>query len=224
MQLVSAAEISSIAARFNALYTGALTDVLDRHGYLSQTLPHELAPLRPGMRMAGPAFPIEGRPHPGHDYDTSIRKILEMLGAVPSGYVAAYQTNDTTAAHFGELSATSLKSRGCAGVVLDGGCRDVEFILGEDFPVFARYTTPQDCVVRWELLGRGDVTIMIGGVRVAPGDWIVADHDGIVVVPGEEVEAVLAEAEDKASTESEIRAAVRAGSLPLEAYERYGTF
>ncbi len=216
--------IPELAARFSSLYTGALTDVLDRHRYLQQTLPPELLPLRPGMRLAGPAYPILGRPHPGHDYDTSIRKILEMLGSVTAGSVAVYQTNDRSCAHLGELSVISLASRGCAGAVIDGGARDADYILREDFPVFSRYVTPQDCVPRWELLAHGDVTVVIGGVRIAPGDWIVGDVDGIVVVPGERVEEILAEAEAKVATENEIRDAVRAGTLPLDAYERFGTF
>lgn len=221
---MSGRDLAELAARFSALYTGAITDVLDELGYLRQTLPPDLAPLREGMRLAGPAFTIEGRPHTGHDYDSSIRKILEMLGAVPPGHVAVYQTNDTSSAHLGELSVTSLKSRGCAGAVIDGGCRDIELILAEDFPVFARYVTPQDCVLRWDLVARGDVTIEIGGVRVAPGDYVVADRDGVVVVPSEVLDETLAAAEAKVATESEIRRAVRAGTLPLEAYEQFGTF
>jgi 4-hydroxy-4-methyl-2-oxoglutarate aldolase len=215
---------SDLARRFSALYTGALTDVLDRHGYLQQTLSNDLAPLRPGTRLAGPVYPVLGRPHPGHDYDTSIRLVLEMLGSVPAGSVAVYETNDRSAAHFGELSATSLASRACAGAVIDGGTRDADYILREDFPVFSRYVTPQDCVPRWELLGHGDVTIVVGGVRVALGDWIVGDPDGLVIVPGERVEEILAEAEEKVATESEIRDSVRDGMLPLDAYERFGTF
>jgi 4-hydroxy-4-methyl-2-oxoglutarate aldolase len=220
----SLSAVEDLARRFSALYTGALTDVLDRHGHLQQTLPHELAPLQAGTRLAGPVYPVLGRPHPGHDYDTSIRKVLAMLGAVPPGHVAVYQTNDSSAAHFGELSATSLAARGCAGAVIDGGTRDAEYIVREGFPVFSRYVTPQDCVPRWEVLAHGDVTIVVGGVRVAPGDWIVGDRDGLVVVPGGELDAVLSEAEAKVSTENEIRDAVRGGTLPLEAYERYGTF
>jgi regulator of RNase E activity RraA len=216
--------VSDLAQRFSALYTGALTDVLDRHGHLQQTLPVALAPLRPGMRLAGPAYTVLGCPHPGHDYDTSIRRVLEMLGSVPAGSVAVYQTNDEVNAHLGELSVTSLASRGCVGAVIDGGVRDVDYILREEFPVFARHATPQDCVPRWELLAHGDVSIVIGGVQVSPGDWIVADRDGIVVVPRDGVLEVLAEAEAKVSTENEIREAVRGGTLPLEAYERYGTF
>jgi 4-hydroxy-4-methyl-2-oxoglutarate aldolase len=198
--------------------------VLDRRGYLQQTLPPELVPLRPGMRLAGPVYPVLGRPHPGHDYDRSIRLVLEMLGAVPAGHVAVYQCNDRLSAHLGELSVTSLASRGCAGAVIDGGVRDVEYILREDFPVFSRYVTPQDCVPRWELLAHGEVAVVIGGVQVSPGDWVVGDADGLVIVPGAEVEAILAEAEEKVATENEVRDSVRRGMLPLEAYERYGTF
>jgi regulator of RNase E activity RraA len=212
------------ARRFSALYTGALTDVLDRHGYLQQTLPAELAPLRPGMRLAGPVYPVLGRPHPGHDYDRSIRRVLEMLGSVRPGSVVVYQTNDRVNAHLGELSVTSLASRGCVGAVIDGGARDIDYMLQEEFPVFARHITPQDCIPRWELLAHGDVSIIIGAVQIAPGDWIVGDRDGLVVVPGERVAEVLAETEQKVATENEIRDAVRAGTLPLAAYERYGTF
>jgi regulator of RNase E activity RraA len=213
-----------LARRFSALYTGAVTDVLDRRGYLQQTLPNELAPLRPGMRVAGPAYTVLGRPHPAHEYDTSIRRILEMLGSVPHGSVAVYQTNDSQNAHLGELSVTSLAARGCVGAVIDGGARDIEYMLQVDFPVFARHVTPQDCVPRWELVAHGDVSIEIGAVQVTPGDWIVGDRDGLVVVPGSCLEVVLDEAEQKVAMENEIRDAVRQGSLPLEAYERYGTF
>jgi 4-hydroxy-4-methyl-2-oxoglutarate aldolase len=216
--------IADLARRFSSLYTGALTEVLDRHGHLQQTLPAELAPLRPGTRLVGPVYPVLGRPHPGHDYDTSIRLVLEMLGSVPPGHVAVYETNDRASAHFGELSATSLASRGCAGAVIDGGTRDADYILREDFPVFARHRTPQDCVPRWELLGHGEVAIVVGGVQVAPGDWNVGDRDGLVIVPGDKVEEIAGEAEEKVATENEIRDSVRHGMLPLEAYERYGTF
>jgi regulator of RNase E activity RraA len=224
MAALATTDLGELGSRFSALYTGAITDVLDRLGLRSQTLPPELAPLRPGLRLAGPAYPVRGEVRTDVDYDAATRKLLAMLGAVPAGHVAVYETNDTSSAHLGELSVTSLKARGCAGAVIDGGCRDVEYILREDFPVFARYTTPQDCTVRWELVEHGDVTATIGDVSVRLGDYVVADHDGIVVVPHEAVAQVLGEAEAKVATESAIREAVRAGMLPLEAYERFGTF
>jgi 4-hydroxy-4-methyl-2-oxoglutarate aldolase len=216
--------VSDLATRCNALYTAAITDVLDRRGLMTQTLPPQLAPLREGTRMAGPAYPIMGRPAPGSDYDTSLRKVLEMLASVPPGHVSVYDTGDRAAAHLGELSATALKARGVAGAVIDGGCRDVDFILREDFPVFCRFTTPQDSTGRWEVVAHGDVDLSIEGVNVARGDLIVADRDGIVVIPAAIAEEVVAEAEQKAATENEIRNAVRAGTTPLDAYEQFGTF
>src|SRR5918992_4822852 len=144
-------DLQDLARRFGAVYTGAITDVLDDHGRLDQTLPPGLFPLKPGMRLTGPAWPIEGRPRARIDYDASIRKILEMLGAVPAHHVAVYQCNDRSAAHLGELSVTSLQARGCAGAVLDGGCRDVDFILETGFPVFSRFVTPEDSTWRWQL-------------------------------------------------------------------------
>jgi regulator of RNase E activity RraA len=217
-------DLHQLESRFGALYTAAIADVLDGLGFLRQTLPPEITPLRPGMRLAGPAYPVEGRPSEHQDYDGSVRKVLEMLGAVPAGHVTVYQTNDRSSAHLGELSVTSLKVRGCAGAVIDGGCRDVDMILRGDYPVFARYTTPRDCTYRWELVAHGDVTVTVGDVRIAAGDYVVADADGIVVIPQDVLLEVLDRAEAKVTTESKIRQAVGTGTLPLEAYERFGTF
>ncbi len=211
-----------LAERFRAIYTAALADVLDARGCHRQTLPPELRPLERGLRLAGPAYTIEGRPAPQADYDTAIRKVLAMLGEVPAGAVAVYQCHHGFSAHLGELSVTSLKARGCAGAVLDGGCRDVDFILREGFPVFCRHVTPEDSTWRWELSATQE-PVEIGGVQIHPGDWVIGDDDGLVVVPRAEAEDVLAEAEAKAATESEIRVAVRQGMPPLEAYETYGT-
>ena len=207
----------------DSIYTAAATDVLDGLGYPNQTLPSEIGPLSPGMRLAGPAFAVEGRPRPGMEYEPSIRRILEVLGAVPGGHVAVYATNDRTCAQFGELSATSLNARGVAGVVLDGGCRDVDFIAREGFPVFARFVTPQDSVPRWEVVEWGH-EVTIAEVRVATGDYVLGDSDGVVVVPAALTERVLAQAAAVVGTEDEVRRAVRDGMSPLEAFERFGKF
>jgi regulator of RNase E activity RraA len=222
--MLLAVSVGDLAARCHAIYTAAIADILDRRGLKHQTLPPGLVPLRADMRLAGPAYPIKGRPAPTSDYDDSLRKVLAMLATVPADHVSVYETGDDSTAHLGELSVTSLQARGVAGAVIDGGCRDVDFILRADFPVFSRFTTPQDSTGRWELVAHGDVEVEIGGVRIARGDWIVADRDGIVVVPAALAEEVVAEAERKAATESEIRDAVRAGATPLEAFARYGTF
>jgi len=212
-----------LRTRFSAVYTAALTDVLDELGHRRQTLPAEIVPLAPGARVAGPAFTVEGRTNHAIDPDVSIRRILEMLGAVPAGHVAVYEPGDATCAHFGELSATSLQVHGVAGVVINGGCRDVDLVLESGLPVFARYRTPQDAVSRWEVLDWGHA-IEIEGVRVTTGDYIVGDADGVAVIPRDLIETVLTEAEALVGTENLIRDAVRGGMKPLAAYEQFGKF
>jgi regulator of RNase E activity RraA len=146
-----------------------------------------------------------------------------MLGAVPAGHVAVYEPGDTTCAHFGELSATSLQVHGVAGVVINGGCRDVDLIRAVGLPVFARYRTPQDAVSRWEVLEWGHA-IEIEGVKVVTGDYIVGDADGVAVIPHDLIQTVLDHAEALVGTENLIRDAVRGGMKPLAAYEKFGKF
>lgn len=216
---------AALAERAARLYTGAITDVLDELGERGHTLPPNLLPLREGMRLAGPAFPVEGVPAVQLDRDASIRGILTMFGEVPAHYVVVYQTHDKacSAAHLGELSAVSLGARGCAGAVIDGGCRDIDYILAEEFPVFCRYRTPADAVPRWRI-ERWNAPVTIGAVRVEPGDYLVADRDGIVVIPAALRDEVIGRAEELVATENEIRKAVRDGVAPLDAYDRYGVF
>lgn len=210
-------------ARFGAVPTAALADVMDDLGLREQTLPPSISALAPGMRLSGQAFTVEGSPADHGDWDGAIRKTLAMLGAVPTGHVAVYRCRHERSAHFGELSATSLAARGVAGCVIDGGCRDVRLIEAVGFPVFARFVTPEDSTWRWEVTAT-QVPITVGTVRVEPGDWVVGDEDGVVVVPARVAEPVLAAAEAKVGTENLVRDAVRAGMTPLEAFERYGTF
>ena len=214
---------AALRQRFEAIYTAALADILDTRGYRTQTLPPSIRPLERGMKLAGPAYTVRGVPTQTATYDTSLRKVLRMLGEVPPGHVAVYACGQDVAAHLGELSVTSLTARDVAGCVLDGGCRDVGFIVELGFPVFCAHVTPEDSTFRWELEATQE-PISVGQVLIEPGDWVVGDEDGVVVVPSAIAESVLAEAEQKAATESEIRTAVRDGMPPLEAYERYGTF
>jgi regulator of RNase E activity RraA len=211
------------ARRFLALYTGAVSDVLDDLGHRNQVLPSAIVALRPGMKLAGPVFAVEGRSNPGVDYDASLRAILTMLGDVPAGHIAVYAANDDVAAHLGELSVAALKARGCAGVLLDGGVRDVDLILDQELPVHCRYTTPQDGPGRWEVTEWGGA-VRIGGVDVHTGDYLFADADGAVVIPADVTSTVLERAEQVAVTENRVRDAVLDGLSPLAAYEQFGRF
>lgn len=215
----------NLPRRFSRLYTAAVTDVMDQMGLLRQTLPSALTPVTPGMRLAGYAFPARGRPHRGRpsEHAATLRKFLAMLGAVPSESVLVVAANDSVAAHFGELSAEWLRKRRVRGAVIDGATRDAAHIARIGFPTFVRYRTPVDSVPRWRVQEWG-VPVTIGGVRIALGDVIVADLDGVVVVPRRVAAEVLAKCEKLAGTENKVRTAVRRGMTPLEAFEKYGAF
>lgn len=216
-------DAAELCDRYEALYPGAVTDTMDDYGYGRQTLPSAINPLTMDTQMAGIAFPVLGRPDPDADFDANIRRFLEMLGAAPEHSVVAYETHDEEAAHLGELSTTALEAGGCRGAVIDGGIRDVRFILDQGFPVFSRYRTPKDAPPRWRL-DDWDVPIQIGDVEIRPGDVLVGDVDGVACVPRDIAEDVLEAAEAMVDTEDEVRELVRDGVKPLEAYERLGRF
>lgn len=209
--------------RYAGVYTGAITDVLDDRGHRQQTLEPSLTSLGSGVHVAGYAYPVLGRPNEDIDEEENIRNILTMLGEAPANSVVTYETNATASAQIGELSVECLLEQGARGAVVDGGVRDVEYILDNEFPIFRRFTTPADAVPRWELL-EWNTTIHISDVEISPGDVVVGDADGVVVVPSRIAEDVLSEVEALIDTENEVRAAVQDGTKPLAAYERYGVF
>lgn len=214
---------AELCDRYEKLYPGAVADSLDELGFERRTLPSAIDGLTHDTRVAGIAYPVSGHPVEEADYDENVRRFLRMLGDAPEHSVVVYETNDAEAAHLGELSTTALAARGCRGAVIDGGVRDVRFILEQGFPVFARYRTPADAPPRWRLDEWG-APARVGEVEVRPGDVIVGDVDGVVCVPRAVAEEVLELAEETAETEDEIRELVRNGVDPLEAFERHGTF
>ena len=215
----------NLPRRFARIYTAAITDVMDEMGLLRQTLPSAIQPLTPGMRVAGYAFTARGRAHKGspRDRDATLRRFLEMIGAAPSDSVLVLASNDTAAAHFGELSMEWFRRRKVRGAIIDGATRDAAPIGRVGFPTFVRYRTPQDSVPRWRVSDWGQ-PLTIGGVRVSLGDIVVADLDGVVVVPRRVAHEVLTRCEKLVGTENKVRAAVKRGMTPLDAYQKFGAF
>ena len=215
----------TLTRRFARLPTAAITDIMDEMGLLRQTLPSDIQPLDRGMRMAGYAFTARGRSHRGSkgDHDQTLRRFLGMISAVPSDSVLVLAAHDKVAAHFGELSAEWFRTRKVRGAVIDGATRDVASIVRLGFPTFVRYRTPQDSVPRWRVSDWGQ-PVTIGGVRIALGDIVVADDDGIVSVPRRLAHDVVQRCEKLVAAESAVRRAIRRGTTPLAAYEKFGTF
>lgn len=214
---------SDLCDRYADLYPGAIADVLDDRGIEDQILDPKIGPLEEEMEFAGVAYPVIGRPNRSVDEDQNLRNFLTMLGEVPKDGVVMYQTNSHDSAQIGELSVECLIAQQCRAAVLDGGARDLSHIKQNDFPLFCKFRTPADAIPRWEIVD-WDTRAFVGGVEVNPGDIIVGDIDGLVIVPEEIKREVLAEAEELAATENHVRDAVREGTHPLEAYEEYGVF
>jgi 4-hydroxy-4-methyl-2-oxoglutarate aldolase len=215
--------VLEMAERYKKLYTPAIADILDERGLYHQILPPQIQALAPGMRVAGPAQTVKGTPTTVHK-DEYLAVAVRGFADMQSGTIAVYDTsNDPGTAHWGELVSTASRLRGCAGAVIDGGVRDVERIIEMGFPVFARYRTPADIRGRWRYVEVG-IPIRIGQVLIQPGDFVVGDPNGVVVVPKDLALEVLLEAEKVVEVEDKIREELRAGEDPLKLYAKYGRF
>jgi 4-hydroxy-4-methyl-2-oxoglutarate aldolase len=204
-------------------YTGAISDILDEMGFHRQVLPKEIQALQPGHVVAGRALTILGEPTDSDDPEVIFIPFLKMLGDIKPGDVLVNQPNDDLAAHLGELSSETARSRGARGAVIDGGARDTDYILKLGFPVFARYKTPIDIVGRWRLIAH-NVPIDIGRVHIEPGDYILGDRDGVLSIPQSIAADVITKAEAVVQTENLVRKSILQGTHPVEAFRQFGRF
>ena len=214
---------TNLSKRLEECYTGAAYDVLRDLGMRNCVLPHTIRAIDPGTQLAGRVFTMQGRPDPNCSVHESVLRWTEFLSVAPEGHVIVCQPQDHSLALMGELSAETLHLRGVKGYIVDGGCRDNAFIRKLDFPVFARFQTPRDIAGAWTLESLGQ-PIEIEGVPIRTGDFVLADIDGIVVVPAQQAEAVITEVEKVMNTENSVRSAISRGVSPKDAYLRYGKF
>jgi regulator of RNase E activity RraA len=209
--------------RFSSLPASIVHDIMRAQGLGQRVLPPTLRPIAHGSRVSGPAFTVSGRCVDGHDPHETLLAWTAMLSRVPAGHVLVMQPNDNIVAHMGELSAEALTLRGVLGAIIDGGCRDIDRINAIGLPVFCRYYTPLDVVGRWlpETFGE---PVTIGNWSIATGDFVVADTDGICIVPREHAAAVATAGEAAILAENLVRTAILAGVDPETAYRRHGKF
>lgn len=214
---------TDLATRLARCYTGVVYDVLRGHSHTQCILPATIVPLDPAMVAAGPVFTVRGLPDATVSPHESLMRWTELLSRAPAGHVVMVQGNDSERALMGELSAETLQFRGVRGYIVDGGCRDTAFIRKLGFPVFCDKATPRDIVGAWVPVAY-DEPISYGQVMVRPKDYVLADCDGIVVIPAAMAEAVIDAATGAMQTEDKVRAAILSGVDPQQAYLDHGKF
>jgi regulator of RNase E activity RraA len=215
--------LDDLSGRLARCYTGAVHDVLRLMGHENVVLPAGIKPIAPTMKLAGPAWTVAGHIDRTRSRHETLLAWCTLLARAPARHVVVCQPNNHEVALMGELSAHTLKARGVLGFVVDGGSRDTDLVLEQDFPVYCAFLTPADIVARW-VPDRFGEPVTIGTVTIATGDYVLGDRDGVVVIPGALAAEVIARTEEVVATESDMRRALIGGIDPVAAYNQYGKF
>lgn len=213
---------AELLARYEKLYTGLVSDVMREFVLLDQALPGSIIPLRTERTVAGIAFTVKSSPNTRISGEMEVR--TKMLTEMPSdAFVMWDTTKDEKATCWGGVMTATAVSMGVRAACIDGGLRDTHQVLEKDFPVFYRYRGPAGSLGRCQIISYQQ-PIIIGDVLIRPGDVVLGDIDGVVVVPRALAMDVLVRAESLRSSEQEIFSWVENGDTVEQITERGGYF
>lgn len=211
-----------LLSRYEQLYTGAISDVLREFALLDQALPGHIKPLRPERTVAGLAFTVKSAPNVKITGEMTFR--TQMLTELPKNTIVTWDTSgDEKATLWGGVMTATAVGLGVKGAVIDGGIRDTHQILEKDFPVFYKHRIPNGSLGRC-LITHYQIPIKIGDVVIKPGDIILGDIDGVVVVPRDIAHDVLVRAEEIKTNEKKIFSWVAEGQTIHQITEKGGYF
>jgi 4-hydroxy-4-methyl-2-oxoglutarate aldolase len=210
------------------LFVAVVGDVLDAMGYQRQFLPPGIAPLDKTMRLIGRAMPAleadvinDGATSKGPLAGKPFGLMLEALDDLRPGEIYIATGASLRYALWGGLMSTRAQHLKAAGAILDGYVRDANEIESLGFTVFCRGTYAQDQGVRGQVIDYR-CTIEIDGVRIAPGDLLFGDREGVIVIPRAAETEVIAKALQKVRTENQVADAIRGGMSACEALKTFG--
>jgi 4-hydroxy-4-methyl-2-oxoglutarate aldolase len=211
-----------LLARFEKLYTGAVNDVLREFCLLNQALPGHIVPLREYRTIAGFAFTVKSAPNAMISGEMEYR--TQMLDEMhEDAFVVWDTTNDSKATLWGGVMTATAKQKKVKAACIDGGIRDTHQILEADFPLFYKYRISNGSLGRC-LITHYQVTLQIGDVTIKPGDVVLGDIDGVLVVPKDLAYDVLLRAEEILENEKKIFGWVHAGESIQEITGKGGYF
>jgi 4-hydroxy-4-methyl-2-oxoglutarate aldolase len=216
---------SDIRERFLGVDTSNVADVLDQMGMLDQGLAAEFQPFpATAGKLAGWAYTIRGQMVPYAGSGDAAK--MEACQGVGPDEISVWSGDGAGICYFGELIALGMKERGCVGALVDGGIRDVRWLGEHRFPVYARYRTPVQSIGRWRVTGSQEQIYLRGAtserVVVHPGDFVLCDEDGGIVIPARHVTEVLERSEDLTRKEVLIREAIARGMTLRQALDEFG--
>lgn len=202
------------------LHTPVLGDILDREGRYHQFLPQPIKPLNAAYRLVGRAMPVQIETVEGPQKQP-FGRMMEALDSLGSGEVYVATGGAMNCAAWGEIMTARARTQRAAGAVIDGFHRDTARVLEQDWPVFSRGSFAQDAGVR-SIVTDFRCVVRIGEVVVEPGDLIVADIDGVLVVPRSIELRILEAAMEKIAGEKVVRREIESGATTTAVFDRYG--